>query len=73
MSEINCTDQEASRMAYRLFKEHRGGQCASKPANQTSLMGSSLKQALFGSPIQYGTLIKRTLKRDPNLENYPNA
>ena len=25
----------------------------------------------FRSPIEYGTLIKRTPKRDPSLENYP--
>ena len=25
----------------------------------------------FRSPIQYGTLVQRTQKRDPNLENCP--
>ena len=33
-------------------------------------MGSSLK---FASLMQYSTLMKRALKRDPNLENYPHV
>ena len=49
------------------------GVLAPAKAFKTQLGQFSTLGSLVGSPKQYGTLINRTLKRGPNLGNYPSS